>query len=294
MAEERITSSTGGQKGQKLARFGLIDSRFLQELAIVCGKGAKKYSDDNWRKGYNWELSYSALQRHLHLFLQGENLDEESKLSHLAHAAWHCMVLYVFSGDSRYADFDTRALPPGYADDAVDMFADAVADPEEWVGGVPAANPYPREDTEEDDDDEADDDYDSWTLDDDDDDNDDDPDDSGDATDPTEVFEVAKHFIEGAAGEIMIPQLASCCESVDPGLAHAVHQAGQRAKERAGEVIRTEVILGKTVDFLAESEGYIDGQHLLGTAFTSTVARLRRGFANIDDELTSIYRNQRS
>lgn len=108
MTEERKTSSTGGQKGQKLARFDLIAFTWLWEVATVCGFGAKKYDDDNWRKGYSWRLSYGAMQRHLSQFWTGENYDEESGLHHLAHAAWHCMVLFVFSTVERYKVFDDR------------------------------------------------------------------------------------------------------------------------------------------------------------------------------------------
>jgi hypothetical protein len=110
--EVRITSDTGGQKGQKLARFDLIDSRFLWELAEVCGKGAAKYDDENWRRGYDWKLSYGALQRHLHQFLTGEACDAELGTHHLANVAWHAMVLYVFSTQSCYAKFDSRSLSP--------------------------------------------------------------------------------------------------------------------------------------------------------------------------------------
>jgi hypothetical protein len=108
VTEERKTSSTGGQKGQKLARFDLVAFTWLWEVATVCGFGAKKYDDDNWRKGYSWRLSYGAMQRHLSQFWTGENYDEESGLHHLAHAAWHCMVLFVFSTVERYTVFDDR------------------------------------------------------------------------------------------------------------------------------------------------------------------------------------------
>lgn len=106
--EIRKTSSTGGQKGQKPNRQDLIAVPFLEQLGLVCGMGAEKYDDDNWRKGYSWRLSYGALLRHLHAFWTGEDLDEESNLPHLAHAAWHCMVLYTFSSQSKYAEFDDR------------------------------------------------------------------------------------------------------------------------------------------------------------------------------------------
>jgi len=106
--EVRQTSSTGGEKGQKLERHDLIVEPFLEQLALVCGMGAEKYDDDNWRKGYSWRLSYGALKRHLRLFWTGENFDDESGLHHLAHAAWHCMALYKYSTAPQYADFDDR------------------------------------------------------------------------------------------------------------------------------------------------------------------------------------------
>jgi hypothetical protein len=108
MSEVRRVSPTGGEKGVKSARFDLIASPFLWHLAEVCGFGAEKYDDDNWRKGYDWGLSYGAMQRHLNAFWMGEKLDPESGLPHLAHAAWHCMVLMVFSDDDAYAGYDNR------------------------------------------------------------------------------------------------------------------------------------------------------------------------------------------
>jgi hypothetical protein len=87
---------TGGQKGVKEARFDLIPADALWELARVFGRGAKKYAERNWERGYNWGFSYGALQRHLNKFWMGEEIDEESGLPHLAHAAWHCLVLLAF------------------------------------------------------------------------------------------------------------------------------------------------------------------------------------------------------
>lgn len=96
-AERRATDpATGGQKDVKRARFGLIPPAFLHALAEVYGKGAEKYDVNNWRKGYDWEWSYSALQRHLQAFWGGEETDPESGQPHLAHAAWHCATLFEF------------------------------------------------------------------------------------------------------------------------------------------------------------------------------------------------------
>jgi hypothetical protein len=114
-SEKRITSDTGGQKGQKPARFDLIPAPFLWTLALVFGFGSKKYDDDNYRKGYPWKLSYGALQRHLALFWMGEWADDESRLPHLVHAAWHSLVLFMFVRDPKYMDFDDRHIESHWA-----------------------------------------------------------------------------------------------------------------------------------------------------------------------------------
>lgn len=95
--EVRVTDSkTGGQKGSKLARLDLIPVYAQVEEAKVHGMGATKYAPYNWRRGYDWGLSYGAMQRHLVAFWNGEDIDSESGLPHLAHARWHTGVLLEF------------------------------------------------------------------------------------------------------------------------------------------------------------------------------------------------------
>lgn len=94
--EIRVTSNTGGEKGQKQARLGSIDPQAILTVAAVAGFGEQKYSRLNYLKGYPWSLSFDALQRHLLAFWSSQDLDEESGLPHLAHAAWHCMALLAF------------------------------------------------------------------------------------------------------------------------------------------------------------------------------------------------------
>lgn len=98
---------TGGEKGTKPCQPGLIPPEFMIELGKVYGFGAGKYAPWNWAKGYAWSLSFNALQRHLLSWLDGEELDPESNLSHLAHVAWHAATLYHFTihhptGDDRW------------------------------------------------------------------------------------------------------------------------------------------------------------------------------------------------
>lgn len=99
-------SSTGGLKEVKDERFDLIPSGALTTLARHYGIGARKYDDNQWRKGYEWSKSYAAMQRHLNLWHDGEDIDEETQSPHLAAAAWHCFTLLTFADE--HPNFDDR------------------------------------------------------------------------------------------------------------------------------------------------------------------------------------------
>jgi hypothetical protein len=96
--ETRITDpTTGGQKGSKLPQFGALDPDALITVAEVAGFGASKYERLNYLRGFNWSLAYDALQRHIHEFWAGREIDEESGLPHTAHATWQCLCLLSFA-----------------------------------------------------------------------------------------------------------------------------------------------------------------------------------------------------
>lgn len=93
--EIRVTNEkTGGEKGQKLARFDLIPSDSLWALAEHFGKGAQKYESRNWEKGIDFSLYFAAAQRHMWQWWEGEDIDEETGTSHLISAAWHVFALF--------------------------------------------------------------------------------------------------------------------------------------------------------------------------------------------------------
>lgn len=106
--KEFLVSETGGRKEVKEAQYSLIPPRALRALAEVYGRGAKKYERHNWARGYDWSASHDALLRHIQAFWDGKDYDDESGQHHLAHAAWHCFTLYVFSTEPRYSGFDNR------------------------------------------------------------------------------------------------------------------------------------------------------------------------------------------
>lgn len=58
----------------------------LENEAHVMAFGAKKYDKDNWKKGLPHSFLLDAALRHIYKFSNGERLDSESGLSHLAHA----------------------------------------------------------------------------------------------------------------------------------------------------------------------------------------------------------------
>lgn len=136
MSEVRTTSPTGGEKGVKLERFDLIPVGPLTELARHFGRGARKYAPHQWRQGYEWSKSYSAIQRHLNAFWSGYDYDvcendpsscqqndkdgqpflilipgtcyNHTGSHHMTAVAWHAFVLLEFV--ERFPQYDDRYI----------------------------------------------------------------------------------------------------------------------------------------------------------------------------------------
>jgi len=93
-------SEQHGHKGVKLARFSLLPPEFLWGLAEIYGKGAEKYAERNWERGYPDKYgngaSVDALLRHIVLWMAGKDIDQESGQLHLLHAAFRLAALYTF------------------------------------------------------------------------------------------------------------------------------------------------------------------------------------------------------
>lgn len=71
-------------------------SKAILEVAKVGTMGASKYGDHNFRDGMKWSRIVDADLRHLLKYLDGELIDDESKLSHLAHHAWNALALLEY------------------------------------------------------------------------------------------------------------------------------------------------------------------------------------------------------
>ncbi len=90
--------------GEK-SRYDLIPGDSLEWLAKVYTFGASKYDDENWRKGMSWKRIFSAIMRHSWAWFRGEDLDPESGLPHLAHAAWgYFTLMHYMTTQKNYDD----------------------------------------------------------------------------------------------------------------------------------------------------------------------------------------------
>jgi hypothetical protein len=96
-------ATTGGRKfdGGK-PQYGLLPPLALEETAKVLTFGAEKYEPDNWKFVPDSKRRYfDALQRHLWQWKAGEQNDQETGLSHLAHAM--CCLMFLYEHDVKYS-----------------------------------------------------------------------------------------------------------------------------------------------------------------------------------------------
>lgn len=107
-----IDPKTGAAKGSKLARFDLLPTEPLVALAEHYGRGALKYEDRNWERGYKWSLSFAALQRHAWAWWNGEDCDPETGSSHMTAVAWHAFALVWYAARRAGTDDRPRVVRP--------------------------------------------------------------------------------------------------------------------------------------------------------------------------------------
>lgn len=89
----------------------LLDRHALEAIAGVLAFGARKYSAHNWRKGIEYSRLLDAAIRHLYAFSDGEDVDPESGLSHVAHAG--CCVMFLLGTIEARPDMDDRYKEEG-------------------------------------------------------------------------------------------------------------------------------------------------------------------------------------
>lgn len=87
----------------------LIPYKPLAEVAKVLMFGAEKYGRDNWKGGFKYTRLVDAVLRHVNQWKEGEDLDDESGISHLAHAVCGLLFLLFFVlTEDTYKHLDDR------------------------------------------------------------------------------------------------------------------------------------------------------------------------------------------
>ncbi len=121
-AEERQSAPKAKQADQLVSikndagkpRYDLLPVAPMREMAEVLEFGSRKYDSNNWRSANPVALSrhYAAVQRHLNQWWSGEDIDPESGMRHLAHAATTLMFIMELSKSHPEVDDRFRACAP--------------------------------------------------------------------------------------------------------------------------------------------------------------------------------------
>ena len=86
-------SSEGIKYDSAKPKMNLLPPKAIVEVAKVLTFGAQKYDAENWRKLDDLQNRYTAgALRHIFAHMDGEKLDPETGLSHMAHAL--CCLLF--------------------------------------------------------------------------------------------------------------------------------------------------------------------------------------------------------
>lgn len=104
-------SPTGGLRDNKgkpqLALVPLAIVRGVAEVIMRSStQGGGKYPMHNWRKGLYYIDTASCAIRHIFAWLEGEELDQETGLHHLKHAA--CNLAFLLEYVEKHPELDNR------------------------------------------------------------------------------------------------------------------------------------------------------------------------------------------
>jgi hypothetical protein len=105
-----MSEPTGKKFDQGKPRMELLSREAMVQIAQVLTFGAQKYDAHNWRGGIAWSRVLGAALRHLTAFIDGEDTDPESGISHLAHAG--CCIMFLLEYEKTHKELDDRYKHP--------------------------------------------------------------------------------------------------------------------------------------------------------------------------------------
>lgn len=88
-----MTEAMRHNEGKPSLGYILSFPNALEGFALVCDYGATKYAHYNYLKGAPLSQYVNCLMRHLLAWHEGNELDDESELPHLAHVVWNALAL---------------------------------------------------------------------------------------------------------------------------------------------------------------------------------------------------------
>lgn len=104
--------------GIKKVPFSLIPENVLAELSLAFLEGARKYRSYNWRvAGVRASVYIDALRRHLGAWVNGEDIDPDSGLSHLVKAMACLVILRDSMMVGNWVDDRPPAIKDGWIND---------------------------------------------------------------------------------------------------------------------------------------------------------------------------------
>ena len=107
-----------GQAGSLKAPLGLVPPYAMEQTAWVHKLGAEKYGPWNWRETGVCASTYvNAILRHLNAWRDGESLDPESGITHLAHIACSANILMDAEYCGKLQDDRNKRPTSGEAED---------------------------------------------------------------------------------------------------------------------------------------------------------------------------------
>ena len=96
IAQSKVAKASFIKADSGKLQWSLMPFEELKDVVKVLMLGAKKYSPGNWKKCDDVKRYKDALMRHVISYVSGDKQDEESRLSHLAHAICNCLFLMWF------------------------------------------------------------------------------------------------------------------------------------------------------------------------------------------------------
>ena len=106
-----IMTTSGIKYDSEKPKMNLLPPKAIVEISKVLTFGAAKYDAENWRKLDDLQNRYTAgALRHIFAHMDGEELDPETNLSHLAHAMCCLLFKLEIELEERFKEEESREV----------------------------------------------------------------------------------------------------------------------------------------------------------------------------------------